>query len=173
MLIVRVPSEPSRHRVAVWQASCAAAGAVQLGQGSWALPDEPPFAGFADRIVALVGEHGGERSPSTPPSADEATAIRIRRLYDDARRAEWTEFLAECGKCLAELGKEIRNQKFTLAEPTRKNRTSTVCAAGTANSVPATSSTHWIRTKYRPHLDACTTALETFTTHVYDAVGLN
>ncbi len=96
MLIVRVPSEPSRHRVAVWR-ELRRAGAVQLGQGSWALPDEPPFAGFADRIVALVGEHGGEAFALNAASADEATAIRIRRLYDDARRAEWTEFLAECG----------------------------------------------------------------------------
>ena len=31
-------------------------------------------------------------------------------------RFSWAEFVSECGKCLAELDKEIRNEKFTLAE---------------------------------------------------------
>ena len=171
VLIVRVPSEPSRHRVAVWR-ELRRVGAVQLGQGSWALPDAPPFSGFVDRIVGLVGEHDGEAFALKAASADEATAIRIRGLYDDARRAEWAEFASECDKCLAELDKEIRTQKFTLAELDEEEQNvdrlrrwhRELRARDVFNS--ADDETH-------RRLDACNTALETFTALVYDAVGLD
>jgi hypothetical protein len=32
------------------------------------------------------------------------------------RRDEWTEFIADCGKFDAEIGREIAKQKFTFAE---------------------------------------------------------
>jgi hypothetical protein len=37
-------------------------------------------------------------------------------LFDAAREADWTEFLADCGKFEVEIAKEIRIEKFTLAE---------------------------------------------------------
>jgi vacuolar-type H+-ATPase subunit I/STV1 len=41
---------------------------------------------------------------------------RLAAVYTAARQAEWTEFLAECGKYLAEIDKEIDKAKLTLAE---------------------------------------------------------
>ena len=41
---------------------------------------------------------------------------RLERLYSAAREEEWTEFAADCGKYLAELDKEERLGKYTLAE---------------------------------------------------------
>ena len=38
LFVLRLPSEPSRHRVAVWL-ELRRVGAAQLGQGSWALPE--------------------------------------------------------------------------------------------------------------------------------------
>jgi hypothetical protein len=172
VLIVRVPSEPSRHRVAVWR-ELRRVGAVQLGQGSWALPDAPPFAGFVDRIVALVDQHQGEAFALKAGAADEATARRIRRLYDDARCAEWAEFTSECGKCLTELDKEIRTEKFTLAELDEEEQNvdrlrrwhRELRARDVFDSVDPDD--------VQAHLEACTTALERFTALVYEAVGLD
>ena len=36
-----------------------------------------------------------------------ADSQRLTEVYAAAREAEWTEFLAECGKYLAEIDKEI------------------------------------------------------------------
>ena len=171
MLIVRVPSEPSRHRVAVWR-ELRRVGAVQLGQGSWALPDAPTFAGFVDRIVALVGDHDGVAFALTAAAADDATGQRIRRLYDDARRAEWVEFTSECAKCLAELDKEVRTEKFTLAELDEEEQNvdrlrrwhRELRARDVFDSLDPDEA--------QRHLDACTAALERFTALVYEKVGL-
>ncbi len=148
-------------------------GAVQLGQGSWALPDSPPFDGFAERLVTLVAEHDGEVFVLASGAADDATAQRIRRLYDEARRAEWVEFVSECGKCLAELEKEIRNEKFTLAELDEEEQNvdrlrrwhRELHARDVFDSVDAVE----IMGKF----DECTAALERFTALVYAAVGLD
>jgi DNA-binding transcriptional regulator PaaX len=43
ILAVRIPAEPSRHRVAVWR-ELRQIGAVPLGQGCWAVPDVTAFA---------------------------------------------------------------------------------------------------------------------------------
>jgi hypothetical protein len=172
VLIVRVPSEPSRHRVAVWR-ELRRVGAVQLGQGSWALPDAPPFDGFVDKMVALVGEHEGEVFALSASAVDDATARRIRKLYDEARRAEWVEFESECGKCLAELAKEIRNEKFTLAELDEEEQNvdrlrrwhRELRSRDVFDSVDEAA--------MQRELDACAVELERFTGLVYQAVGLD
>ncbi len=50
VLLVRLPAQPSRHRVAVWR-ELRRIGALSLGQGSWAVPD---VAGFAEGIARAV-----------------------------------------------------------------------------------------------------------------------
>jgi hypothetical protein len=41
---------------------------------------------------------------------------RLEQSYATARKEEWAEFTADCGKYLAELDKEERLGKYTLAE---------------------------------------------------------
>ncbi|MET9311936.1 Chromate resistance protein ChrB [Kribbella sp. NPDC003505] len=115
VLVVRIPAEPSRHRVAVWR-ELRKAGALSLGQGVWAVPQLPVFEASMQRTAELVARADGEVTvlDATGRSADDAA--RLRRLYDEARRADWTEFLADCTKFEEELAKEIRIEKFTLAE---------------------------------------------------------
>lgn len=171
VLIVRVPSEPSRHRVAVWR-ELRRVGAVQLGQGSWALPDAPAFDGFVDKMVALAGEHEGEVLALAASAIDASTAAKMRNLYDDARRAEWTEFVSECGKCLAELHKEIRNEKFTLAELDEEEQNidrlrrwhRELRSRDVFDSVDVSA--------MHRHLESCVAELEVFTGHVYQSVGI-
>ena len=148
-------------------------GAVQLGQGSWALPDAPPFDGCVDKIITLVGQQDGEVLALSASGIDAITSERIRSLYDEARRAEWTEFESECGKCLAELDKEIRNEKFTLAELDEEEQNvdrlrrwhRELRSRDVFNSVDAG--------EIQSKLDVCAAALERFTELVYNAVGLD
>jgi flagellar biosynthesis regulator FlaF len=115
LLLVRLPAEPSRHRVAVWR-ELRRAGALSLGQGVWAAPQVGVFAQALDRAVSLVERGDGEAIVLEASGRAEADAARLEALFTAAREAEWAEFLADCGKYEAELDKEIRIRKFTLAE---------------------------------------------------------
>lgn len=115
ILFFSLPAEPSRHRVAVWR-ELRRGGAVQLAQGSWALPAAPAFVDTVDRVVELVERGDGELITMRATGRDEASAARLQTTYTEAREAEWAEFLSDCTKYLAELDKETANEKFTLAE---------------------------------------------------------
>ncbi|WP_240653613.1 Chromate resistance protein ChrB [Streptomyces sp. AcE210] len=43
ILVIKLPADPSRHRVAVWR-ELRKIGALSLGQGIWAVPEVPVFA---------------------------------------------------------------------------------------------------------------------------------
>ena len=58
VLVVKVPAEPSRHRVAVWR-ELRKLGALSLGQGVWAVPDLPVFGDGVARALELPERAGG------------------------------------------------------------------------------------------------------------------
>jgi hypothetical protein len=113
--VVRVPAEPSRHRVAVWR-ELRRTGAVPLGQGCWAVPDVAAFAGGIARAAELAERGEGEVIVLTAAGRGESDAARLTGLFTEARQAEWAEFTADCGKFDAEIDAEIAKGKFTLAE---------------------------------------------------------
>ena len=114
VLTFRLPAEPSRHRVAVWR-DLRRLGAVPLQQGTWAAPDGDPFdAGFA-QVIESITTAGGQPIVLTVAD-DEANAGQLEALFTEQREAEWTEFLADCGKYETELADEIAKGKLTLAE---------------------------------------------------------
>jgi hypothetical protein len=115
VLWFRVPVEPSRHRVAVWR-ELRRTGAVSLGQSAWLTPSAPAFADGIARAVQLVQAAGGEAIVLDAAGRQPADRQRLSAAYTGAREAEWTEFLTECGKYLAEIDKEIATAKLTLAE---------------------------------------------------------
>lgn len=115
MLLVRLPAEPSRHRVAVWR-ELRKVGALSLGQGVWAVPDVPVFADGLRRAVELTERAEGEAVVLEATGRSATDAARFQAMFTGARQADWAEFLADCGKYEAELDKEIRTAKFTLAE---------------------------------------------------------
>jgi len=115
VLLFRVPAEPSRHRVAVWR-ELRRTGAVSIGQSAWLAPSAPAFADGIARAVALVEAAGGEAIVLDASGRQPADAERLAEVYSAAREAEWVEFLAECGKYLAEIDAEIAKKKLTLAE---------------------------------------------------------
>lgn len=115
ILVIKVPAEPSRHRVAVWR-ELRKIGALSVGQGVWAVPDVPVFTDGVARAMELTDEAGGQFMTLVASGRGPQDADRLRALFTAARSADWAEFLADCGKFEEELAKEIRIGKFTMAE---------------------------------------------------------
>lgn len=113
--MVRVPAEPSRHRVAVWR-ELRRIGALSLGQGAWVVPDVPVFADGVDRVIELARRGDGEVLVLDAIGRAEYDSARLEARFTAERSEEWAEFLADCGKFGTEIGKDIRKAKFTMAE---------------------------------------------------------
>jgi flagellar biosynthesis regulator FlaF len=115
VLAVRLPAEPSRHRVAVWR-ELRRVGALSLGQGVWALPATPAFEQGLERAVSLIERGDGDALLLQARGRGHAQAERLEALFTAGREEEWVEFIAECAKYEAELDRELAEEKFTLAE---------------------------------------------------------
>jgi hypothetical protein len=115
VLAVRLPAEPSRHRVAVWR-ELRRVGALSLGQGVWALPATPAFEQGLERAVALIERGNGAALLLDARGRNQAQAERLEALFTASREEEWSEFIRECAKYEAELDREFAEEKFTLAE---------------------------------------------------------
>lgn len=113
--MIKLPAEPSRHRVAVWR-ELRKAGALSLGQGVWAMPDVPAFADGVRRAIELTERAGGQAVSLSAAGREPQDAGRFEVMFTAARSEDWAEFLSDCAKFDAELAKEIRIAKFTLAE---------------------------------------------------------
>ena len=115
LLFVRLPAEPSRHRVAAWR-ELRRTGAVPLAQGAWAVPDVAAFTEGIDRVVEMADRGDGEVVVLSAAGRSERDEARLITLFTDEREDEWSEFIADCAKFDAEIDKEIGRAKFTLAE---------------------------------------------------------
>ena len=114
--LVRVPSEPSRHRVAVWR-ELRRAGALPLGAGTWAFPSTPLAVETIDKVRELINRApDGELLLLDATGRDPESEGRLATKYTAAREEEWAEFLSDCAKFGAEIAREIAKEKFTLAE---------------------------------------------------------
>jgi len=116
VLVVRLPSEPARHRVAAWR-ELRKAGAVPLAAGTWALPDLPVVAPVVERVTALVGRcDDGELVRLRASGWGEIDEATMAAMFKSARDEEWRELTTEAQRYLAEIAKEHRTEKYTLAE---------------------------------------------------------
>src|SRR5260370_17115690 len=97
VLVVRVPAEPSRHRVAVWR-ELRRTGAVPLGQGCWAVPDVAAFAGGITRAAELAERGEGEVIVLNAPGRGETDAAPLTRLFTEAPHAPRAAFPPHYGK---------------------------------------------------------------------------
>ncbi len=115
LLTYRLPTEPSRHRVAVWR-ELRRVGAISTQQATWAVPARREFLEAVDRAVELIERADGEVLVFDAVPRGDDMATRLEALFTEQREQEWAEFLAECTKFDEEIAKEIRIQKFTAAE---------------------------------------------------------
>ncbi|WP_346772471.1 Chromate resistance protein ChrB [Rhodococcus qingshengii] len=115
IILIKIAAEPSRHRVAVWR-ELRKIGALSIGQGVWAVPNVPAFTVGIDKATALVERAGGDIIFLNAAGETAADGARFETMFTAAREDDWAEFLSDCTKYEAELDKEIRIRKFTLAE---------------------------------------------------------
>lgn len=115
LVFVQLPSEPSRHRVAVWR-ELRKGGAVPLSAGAWVVPDAPGFQASLERAEELARSGGGTFALiDAAPRTEEGRSL-IRNAFVSARLDEWTEFQADCSKYEDEIARETAKQKFTFGE---------------------------------------------------------
>lgn len=115
LVLVQLPKEPSRHRVAVWR-ELRKGGAVPVSPGTWALPGGAAFQPTLDRAAELTATGGGTFAVIDASPRDEASTALIRDAFVAARADEWAEFEADCGKFEAEIAREHAKQKYTFGE---------------------------------------------------------
>jgi DNA-binding transcriptional regulator PaaX len=115
VVCVKVPTTPTRHRVAVWR-ELRRLGAVVIGQGVWALPNVPALVEGLGRAASLAAEGDGDLMILESRGQTTAQAEKMSSLFAAARADEWAEFLADCQKFLAEIDREIAIDKLTMAE---------------------------------------------------------
>jgi hypothetical protein len=113
--VIKLPADPSRHRVAVWR-ELRKIGALSLGQGIWAVPQVAVFADSVQRALELTDGAGGQGVTLQASGRSSEDAARFEAMFTAERSADWVEFLSECGKFEQEIAKEIQIGKFTLAE---------------------------------------------------------
>ena len=115
VMVIRLPAGPSRHRVAIWR-ELRHLGALTLGPGVWAVPATPAFQPGINRAGELARRAEGRVLVLDADPHDQASAALLVAEFTSARQEEWAEFVADCDKYEAELAKEQRLGKLTLAE---------------------------------------------------------
>jgi hypothetical protein len=115
VVVIRVPANPSRHRVGVWR-ELRHVGAISLGGGVWAMPAAPVFASGLDKVTDLVARAEGQLLTFDSRPRDDADETALVAEFNAVRAAEWAEFSSECDKFDAEIAKEQRINKLTVAE---------------------------------------------------------
>lgn len=73
-------------------------------------------AGLRSTLTALVERADGQIIFLDAAGATAADSARFEAMFTAAREDDWAEFLSDCTKYEAELDREIRIRKFTLAE---------------------------------------------------------
>ena len=115
MLSYKVPSEPARHRMAVWR-RLKALGAIYLNNGVCVLPTSPEHLRQIRLLANEISEMGGEalvlEAASLDPMQRERVVDRFRADRDDAYR----EFIERCDGFEAEIARETEAGKLNYAE---------------------------------------------------------
>ncbi|MFL0177468.1 Chromate resistance protein ChrB [Mycobacterium sp. SMC-21] len=114
ILVVRIPAVPSRHRVATWR-ELRRGGALQIGQGVWAMPDVPVFADGVARVVQLAHRGGGEVLTLSAAGRDRSESARLQEMFTAERAHEWAGFLSGCVEFDAQIDTAIANGELTIA----------------------------------------------------------
>jgi len=101
--------------VAVWR-ELRRAGAVPVAPAVWVVPSTPVFLAAAERVAKMARRGNGDVLVLAVSADDEGRESALREAFIAVRVQEWAEFVDDCGKFEAEIAKEVRIMKFTLAE---------------------------------------------------------
>lgn len=115
VIVVRLTGEASRTRVGVWR-ELRRIGAAPVASGVWTVPDTPFFSEAVPKVVELAARGSGSVLVLPTPDSEAPGVEGLRAAFKELRLDEWKEFTGDCGAFEAEIAKETRNGKFTLAE---------------------------------------------------------
>lgn len=115
VLNYNLPTEPSKHRVAVWR-GLKKLGAVNIQQSMWLMIYSDENYSFLQKISQDIESNNGSSLLMECVFCDEKHEQRVISLYNNLRDEEYREFINECEKYLKELEKEISIEKFSFAE---------------------------------------------------------
>jgi hypothetical protein len=115
MLSYKVPSEPARHRMAVWR-RLKALGAVYLNNGVCLLPTNADHLRQIRILANEIGEMGGEASVFEAVSLDRGERERVVERFRADRDEAYREFIERCDGFEAEIARETAAGKLTYAE---------------------------------------------------------
>ena len=114
MLVYRVPSEPSTHRVQIWR-KVKALGGVFLQNSVCVMPMDRLHERDLRKLEhEIAKESGGQAyffkcehigSPTT-----------LEKLFNHDRNEEYTEIIHRCEEFLVEMEKETKDKHFSFAE---------------------------------------------------------
>lgn len=115
LFVYKLPTEPSRHRVAIWRA-IKASGAVYLQNSVCVLPDLPSNRKLFEELSRQVHEAGGENVCLVASAIDQTSHAKIVEKFNQERDLEYSELVQECGKFLQEIEYETQRRNFTFSE---------------------------------------------------------
>lgn len=115
VLNYNLPTEPSKHRVAVWR-GLKKLGAVNIQQSMWLMIYSDENYAFLKKISQDIESNNGASFLMECVFYDEKQEQRVISVFNDIRDEEYREFIRECEKYLKELEKEISIEKFSFAE---------------------------------------------------------
>lgn len=128
------------------------------------------FATGLDRVAEVVQRADGQMLMLDASPHDEASRTSLASEFNAARTAEWTEFASECDKYEAEIAKERRIGKLTVAELDEEeqslDRLRRWFRELKARDIFAV--TEGVQAE--DHLKRCTNVLDSYATDVYQAV---
>jgi len=115
VLNYNLPTEPSRHRVAIWR-GLKKIGAMNIQQSMWLLPNNEENYLALQKISQDIESNDGESLLMKSIFFEEKHEERVISLFNNIRDEEYMELIRECEKYLKEIEKEIAIEKFTFPE---------------------------------------------------------
>lgn len=95
LLIYRLPSQPSRPRVAIWR-ELRRLGALPLQQSVVVVPDIEPFASAITAITARITHEGGTSHGFRLANLPAEQHLQLVREWNALRDHEYAEIIEEC-----------------------------------------------------------------------------
>lgn len=115
MLSYKVPSEPARHRMAVWR-RLKSLGAIYLNNGVCLVPNNPDHLRQVRMLANEISEMGGEAVVLETAPIDPAQRERVADRFRSDRDEAYQEFIERCDGFEEEIARESAAGKFTYAE---------------------------------------------------------
>lgn len=116
LFLYRLPSEPSRARVAVWR-ELRRLGALPLSQGVVAVPDTSRYTSTLDQVGERITRENGSFYRFRLTDLDGEQGQRLESEWNALREHEYAEIVGECEtKFLKEIEFEIFRDNLTASE---------------------------------------------------------